>query len=170
MSASKPLQEAAVQEFAADLRGELLRPEDDGYDTTRAVFNAMIDKRPAMIVRCAGVSDVIQGVNFARTHELLLSVHGGGHSVAGNAVCDGGLMLDLSAMKGIRVDPVRRTAQAQAGLTLGEFDHETQAFGLATTLGVVSVTGIAGLTLGEASAGSTANMALPATTSSRRTW
>jgi FAD/FMN-containing dehydrogenase len=148
MPVSKPLGQAAVQEFAANLRGELLRPEDDGYDTTRAVFNGMIDKRPAIIVRCVGTSDVIQGVNFARTHDLLVSVRGGGHSVAGNAVSDGGLMLDLSPMKGIRVDPVRRTAQAQAGLTLGEFDHETQAFGLATTLGVVSVTGIGGLTLG----------------------
>jgi FAD/FMN-containing dehydrogenase len=148
MPVSKPLEEAVVQEFAANLRGKLLRPEDDGYNATRAVFNGMIDKRPAMIVRCAGTGDVIQGVNFARTHDLLLSVHGGGHSVAGNAVSDGGFMLDLSPMKGIRVDPARRTAQAQAGLTLGEFDHETQAFGLATTLGVVSVTGIAGLTLG----------------------
>jgi FAD/FMN-containing dehydrogenase len=148
MPASKPLEETAVQEFAAGLRGELVRPEDDGYDTTRAIFNGMVDKRPAMIVRCVGASDVIQGVDFARTHDLLLSVRGGGHSVAGNAVSDGGLMLDLSPMKGIRVDPVWRTAQAQAGLTLGEFDHETQAFGLATTLGVVSVTGIAGLTLG----------------------
>jgi hypothetical protein len=148
MPVSNPLQEAAVQEFAANLRGELVRPEDEGYDTTRAVFNGMIDKRPAMIVRCAGTSDVIRGVSFARTHDLLLSVRGGGHGVAGNAVSDGGMMLDLSPMKGIRVDPVRRTAQAQAGLTLGEFDHETQAFGLATTLGVVSATGIAGLTLG----------------------
>ena len=143
-----PLEEAVVQEFAANLRGELIRPEDQGYDSTRAVFNGMIDKRPAMIVRCAGTADVIQGVNFARTHDLLLSVHGGGHSVAGNAVCDGGLMLDLSPMKGVRIDPARRSAQAQAGMTLGEFDHETQALGLATTLGVVSVTGIAGLTLG----------------------
>ena len=143
-----PLEEAVVQEFAANLRGELIRPEDQGYDSTRAVFNGMIDKRPAMIVRCAGTADVIQGVNFARTHDLLLSVHGGGHSVAGNAVCDGGLMLDLSPMKGVRIDPARRSAQTQAGMTLGEFDHETQALGLATTLGVVSVTGIAGLTLG----------------------
>ena len=143
-----PLEEAVVQEFAANLRGELIRPEDQGYDSTRAVFNGMIDKRPAMIVRCAGTADVILGVNFARTHDLLLSVHGGGHSVAGSAVCDGGLMLDLSPMKGVRIDPARRSAQAQAGMTLGEFDHETQALGLATTLGVVSVTGIAGLTLG----------------------
>ena len=148
MPVSKPLEEAVVHEFKASLRGELIRSEDDGYNTARAVFNGMIDKRPAMIVRCAGTADVIQGVHFARTHDLLLSVHGGGHSVAGNAVSDGGLMLDVSPMKGIRVDPVRRSAQAQAGLTLGEFDHETQAFGLATTLGVVSVTGIAGLTLG----------------------
>jgi FAD/FMN-containing dehydrogenase len=148
MLVSKPLEEPVVQEFAANLRGELIRPEDDGYDATRAVFNGMIDKHPAMIVRCAGTADVMQGVNFARTHDLLLSVHGGGHSVAGNAVSDGGLMLDLSPMKGIRIDPVHRLVQAQAGLTLGEFDHETQAFGLATTLGVVSVTGIAGLTLG----------------------
>src|SRR5918997_39104 len=148
MPVSKPLGEAVVQEFAANLRGVLLRSEDDGYDSTRAVFNGMIEKRPAMIVRGAGTADVIQGVNFARTHDLLLSVHGGGHSVAGNAVCDGGLMLDLSPMKGVRIDPARRSAQAQAGMTLGEFDHETQALGLATTLGVVSVTGIAGLTLG----------------------
>src|SRR5215212_430361 len=146
---SKPLEEAAVREFAANLRGELVRPEDEGYDTTRAVFNGMIDERPTMIVRCAGTSDVIQGVNFARRHDLLLSVRGGGHSVAGKAVCDGGLMLDLSLMKGSRVDPVRRTAQAQPGLTLGEFDYETQEFGLATTLGVVSMTGIGGLTLGD---------------------
>src|SRR5215217_6101724 len=144
----KPLEEAAVQEFAANLRGELIRPEDDGYDAARAVFNGMIDRHPALIARCAGVADVIQGVNFARTHNLPLSVRGGGHSVAGNAVCDGGVMLDLSPMKGMRVDPVRQTAQAQAGLTLGEFDLETQEFGLATTLGVVSMTGIAGLTLG----------------------
>src|SRR5215204_793846 len=148
MPVSKPLEEAVVQEFAANLRGELVRPEDDGYDATRAVFNGMVDKRPAMIVRCAGTSDVIQGINFARTHNLPLSVRGGGHSIAGKAACDGGVMLDLSRMKGIRVDPVRRTAEAQPGLTLGEFDHETQAFGLATTLGIVSLTGIAGLTLG----------------------
>src|SRR5215210_2224902 len=148
MPVSKPLEEPVVQEFAANLRGELIRPEDGGYDATRAVFNGMIDKRPAMIARCVGTADVIQGVNLARTHDLLLSVHGGSHSVAGNAVSDGGLMLDLSPMKGVRIDPVHRLVQAQAGMTLGEFDHETQAFGLATTLGVVSVTGIAGLTLG----------------------
>src|SRR5919106_4297299 len=145
---AKPLDEADVQGLAAALRGDLIRPEDDHYDTARAVFNAMVDRRPALIVRCSGVSDVMRGVEFARSHDVPLSIRGGGHSVAGKAVCDGGLMLDLSPMKGIRVDPTRRTAEAQAGLTLGEFDHETQEFGLATTLGVVSVTGIAGLTLG----------------------
>jgi hypothetical protein len=148
MPLGKLLEEEVVQEFATNLRGELIRSEDDGYDTARAVFNGMVNKRPAMIVRCAGTSDVIHGVNFARTHNLLLSVRGGGHSIAGKAVCDGGVMLDLSRMKGIKVDPVRRTTEAQPGLTLGEFDHETQAFGLATTLGIVSLTGIAGLTLG----------------------
>jgi hypothetical protein len=145
---AKPLDEADVQELAAALRGDLIRSEDDRYDTARAVFNAMVDRRPALIVRCVGVSDVMRGVEFARSHDVPLSIRGGGHSVAGKAVYDGGLMLDLSPMKGIRVDPPQRTAEAQAGLTLGEFDHETQAFGLATTLGVVSVTGIAGLTLG----------------------
>jgi FAD/FMN-containing dehydrogenase len=148
MPLGKLLEEDAVQKFATNLRGGLIRPGDDGYDAARAVFNGMVNKRPAMIVRCAGTSDVIQGVNFARTHDLPLSIRGGGHSIAGKAVCDGGMMLDLSSMKGIKVDPVRRTAEAQPGLTLGEFDHETQAFELATTLGVVSLTGIAGLTLG----------------------
>ena len=145
---AKPLDEADIQGFAAALRGDLIRPEDDRYAAARAVFNAMVDRRPALIVRCAGVADVMRGVEFARSHDVPLSIRGGGHSVAGKAVCDGGLMLDLSPMKSIRVDTARRRAEAQGGLTLGEFDHETQAFGLATTLGVVSVTGIAGLTLG----------------------
>jgi FAD binding domain/Berberine and berberine like len=148
MPLTTPLDEAEVLRFAAALRGELLRPEDGGYDRARAVFNGMVNRRPALIIRCVGVADVVRGVEFARSHDLPLSIRGGGHSVAGKAVCDGGLMLDLSPMKGMRVDPTRRTAEAQTGLTLGEFDHETQEFGLATTLGVVSVTGIAGLTLG----------------------
>ena len=148
MPASSPAEEGAVREFGAGLRGELLRPEGDGYHAARRVFNGMIDKRPALIVRCVGASDVMQGVDFARTHDRLLAVRSGGHNVAGKAVCDGGLMLDLSHMKGMRVDPARRVARAEAGLTLGDFDRETQAFGLATPLGVVSMTGIAGLTLG----------------------
>jgi FAD/FMN-containing dehydrogenase len=140
--------ETAIQALRAAARGAVVGPGDEGYDASRKVFNAMIDKRPSLIVRCAGPADVIQGVTFARTHDLPLAVRGGGHSVAGKAVCDGGLMLDLSPMKGIRVDPVRRTADAQPGLLLRDLDHETQAFGLATPLGIVSVTGIAGLTLG----------------------
>ena len=139
---------AAVQGFADGLRGPLLQPHDDGYDAARRVWNGMIDRRPALIARCTGAGDVMAAVRFAREHGLLVSVKGGGHNITGNAVCDGGLMIDLSGMKGTRVDPAKRTVQAQAGLNWGEFNRETQAFGLATTGGVVSTTGIAGLTLG----------------------
>lgn len=142
------LKDSAVDAFKAGLGGTLHRPGDDGYDEARKVWNAMIDKRPALIVRCTGVADTIQAVNFARRHNLLVAVRGGSHNVAGNAVCEGGLMIDLSPMKGMRVDPANRTARAQAGLTWGEFDRETQAFGLATVGGAISTTGIAGLTLG----------------------
>jgi hypothetical protein len=142
------LEEALVQQLQAGLRGALLRPGDDSYDAARKIYNAMIDKRPALIVQCAGAADVITAVTFARTHNLLVAVRGGGHSVGGKSVCDSGVLIDLSPMKGIRVDPARRTARAQPGLRLGEFDRETQAFGLATPLGVVANTGIAGLTLG----------------------
>ena len=142
------LDERAVEGFKASLRGELVRPGDDGYDAGRKIFNAMIDKRPAMIVRCVGTADVINAIRFARTHDILVAVRSGGHSVAGKAVCDGGMLIDLSLMKGMRVDPTRHTAQAQPGLRLGEFDRETQVFGLATNLGIVSNTGIAGLTVG----------------------
>jgi FAD/FMN-containing dehydrogenase len=142
------LGEAAVEEFRASLRGQLLRAGEDGYDAARKIWNGMIDKRPALIARCAGAADVINCVNFTRANNLVVAVRGGGHNVAGNAVCDGGIMIDLSPMKSVRVDPVRRTAHAEPGLTWGEFDQETQAFGLATTGGQVSTTGIAGLTLG----------------------
>ena len=138
----------AIEKFRATVRGIVLCPGQDGYDAARTIPNAMIDRRPAVVARCTGAADVIACVRFAREHDLLVSVRGGGHSVAGKSVCDGGLMIDLSTMKGIRVDPARRTVRAETGLTLGEFDRETQAFGLATTLGVVSRTGIAGLTLG----------------------
>ncbi len=144
----KILEEATVQDFADRLRGRLLRPGADGYDIARRVWNGMIDRRPALIARCAGPADVIATVRFAREHGLLVAVKGGGHNITGNAVCEGGLMLDLSAMKSVRVDPVRRTARAEAGLTWGEYNRETQAFQLASTGGVVSTTGIAGLTLG----------------------
>jgi FAD/FMN-containing dehydrogenase len=142
------LEEASVAEFAASLRGPLLKPDDAGYDAARVVWNGMIDRRPGLIARCAGPADVIAAVRFAAAHRLLVAVKGGGHNITGNAVCDGGLMIDLSPMKGIRVDLQNRTARAEAGLTWGEFNRETQAFGLATTGGVVSTTGIAGLTLG----------------------
>ncbi len=140
--------ESALQKFRESLRGQSLCPGEPGYDAARAIPNAMIDRRPAIIARCIGAADVIVCVRFAREHDVLVSVRGGGHSVAGKSVCDGGLMIDMSGMKGIRVDPARRTARAETGLTLGEFDRETQAFGLATTLGTVSKTGISGLTLG----------------------
>ena len=140
--------DSALQNFRSSLRGSSVCPGEHGYDNARAIPNAMINRHPAVIARCSGAADVIACVRFAREHDLLTSVRGGGHSVAGKSVCEGGLMIDLSGMKGIRVDPARRTARAQAGLTLGEFDRETQAFGLATTLGTVSRTGISGLTLG----------------------
>src|SRR5690242_17005187 len=125
--------QSAVEKFKSSLRGELLRPGDVGYDTARTIWNGMIDKRPALIARCVGAADVIHCINFARENNLLVAVRGGGHNLSGNAVCDGGLMIDLSRTKGVRVDPARRTARAEPGLIWGEFDHETQAFGLATT-------------------------------------
>jgi FAD/FMN-containing dehydrogenase len=146
--AGVPVDDAAVQAFASRLRGRLLRPGDEGYDSARKVWNGMIDKRPGLIARCAGAADVMAAVDLARTHDLLVAVRGGGHSASGQGVCDGGLVIDLSGMKGIRVSPAARTVRAEPGLTWGEFDRETQAFGLATTGGVVSTTGIAGLTLG----------------------
>src|SRR5207302_10052680 len=117
------------------------------YDAVRIIANAVIDRRPAVIARCTGAADVIACVRFAREHDVLIAVRGGGHSVAGKSVCDGGLMVDLSAMKGILVDPARRTVRAETGLKLGEFDRETQALGLATTQGVVPTVGMAGLML-----------------------
>ena len=140
--------QASLKTLRDTLRGPSFCPGDPGYDAARTIPNAMIDRRPAVIARCAGAADVIQCVRFAREHDLILSVRGGGHSVAGKAACDGGVMVDLSAMKGIRVDAKGRRARAEAGLTLGEFDRGTVAFGLATPLGVVPKTGISGLTLG----------------------
>ena len=139
---------SAVQDLKASMCGALLRQGDAGYDDARKIWNGMIDKRPALIACCRGAADVLNCVNFARTHDLLVAVRGGGHNIAGNAVCDGGLMINLSGMKSVRVDPVRRTARAEPGVIWAEFDRETQAFGLATTGGQISTTGIAGLTLG----------------------
>ena len=133
---------------ATDIAAHVIGPDDPGYDDARAVFNAMIDRRPLAIVRCRDALDVAAGIRYAREHDLVLSVRGGGHGVAGNAVCDGGIMLDLSGMKDVTVDPVQRIAHAGPGLLLGELDAATQRHGLATPLGVMSGTGIAGLTLG----------------------
>jgi FAD/FMN-containing dehydrogenase len=138
----------AIEALEASLRGRLLRPGEEGYAQARTIHNGMIDRRPALIACCAGVADVLTGVRFAREHELLVSVRGGGHGMPGFAVCEGGLMLNLSGMNSVHVAPHDRTVRAEAGVTWGAFDHETQAFGLATTGGVVSSTGIAGLTLG----------------------
>jgi FAD/FMN-containing dehydrogenase len=142
------LHATAIEQFQGRLRGELLWPGHDHYDSARKIHNGMIDRHPALIVRCAGVADVMTAVAFARSHNLVVAVRGGGHGVSGFAVCDGGLMIDLSCMKGVRVDPAGRTARAEGGVTWGEFDHETQAFGLATSGGIARPTGIAGLTLG----------------------
>jgi FAD/FMN-containing dehydrogenase len=141
------LGESIIEQFDSKLRGELLRPSDPAYEQARLVWNGLINKRPALIARCAGVGDVIDSVNFARENDLLVAVRGGGHNVAGYAVCDGGLVIDLSPMKGIRVDPERRTVRAEGGVTWADLDRETQVFGLATPGGEVSITGIAGLTL-----------------------
>jgi len=139
---------SAVESLKADLRGTLLFPGDMGYDASRTVWNAMIDRRPALVVHCAGVNDIKRAVDFARTHGLMTSVKGAGHNIAGSAVCEGGLLIDLSGMRSVRVDPEVRVAHVEPGATLGDFDAEAQAFGLATPLGINSTTGVAGLTLG----------------------
>jgi FAD/FMN-containing dehydrogenase len=141
------LNEADIAALAADFRGEIISPGDAGYDEARRVWNSMIDKYPALIARCTGTADVAAAVKWARGSALPVAVRGGGHNVAGNAVNDGGFVIDLSPMKGIFVDPAKRTARAQPGVNWGELDHETQLFGLATPGGEVSMTGIAGYTL-----------------------
>ena len=138
----------AVAALRNRFRGALLRPGEEGFDEARRIWNGAIDRSPALIARCAGSDDVVEAVRFAREHDLLVSVRGGGHSIAGHSVCDGGLMIDLSLMKSIRVDPAARTVTAAGGVLWGELDRATQAFGLATTGGIISHTGIGGLTLG----------------------
>ena len=137
-----------IQDLEAHLRGELIGPNNHGYEAARKVWNGMIDKYPAAIVYCADVVDVVHAVRVARDHHLSVSVRSGGHSLSGCSICDGAVVIDLSRMKAIRVDPVKKTAWAQAGLTLSEFVQATQAYGLATTTGTVGGTGLAGLTLG----------------------
>ena len=138
----------AIHGFAAGLRGTLIQPADPSYDTARKVYNAMIDRRPALIARCANTADVIAAVNFAREHDLLVAIRGGGHNGPGLSVCDDGLVIDLAPMKGVRVDPVARTVRAEGGATWADVDHATHAFGMATPSGVISTTGVGGLTLG----------------------
>jgi FAD/FMN-containing dehydrogenase len=140
--------EATLGELEATLRGRLVRPSDPDYDQARAVWNAAHDRHPALIIRCAGTADVMRAVEFARSEGLEVAVRGGAHSIAGFSTSDGGVVIDTSPMQGIRVDPAGRRAVAQPGLTWSAFDHETQAFGLAVTGGLVSSTGIAGFTLG----------------------
>jgi FAD/FMN-containing dehydrogenase len=142
------LDQRAVKELGTALRGELIGPHDPAYEQHRRVWNGSIDRRPALIARCAGAADVRAAVRFARTHDLRVAVRGGGHSFPGYSVCDDGMVIDLSPMKGVRVDPATRTARVRAGVLLGELDRETQAFGLAVPAGIVTHTGISGLTLG----------------------
>ena len=145
---TRAIDAAAVESLRASLGGAALLPGDAGYDEARTIYNGMFDRHPALIVRCAATGDVVKAVRFAREHDLIVSVRGGGHNFAGNAVCEGGLMVDLTPMKGIRVDPVARRVRAQGGVTWRELDRDCQVFGLATTGGTISSTGIAGLTLG----------------------
>src|SRR5262245_21874690 len=142
------LQPSDIEYLRGSLRGELLVPGQEGYEAARHVWNGAFNKKPALIVRCAGAADVSQAVKFARSHDLLVAVKGGGHSLSGQSTCDGGLMIDLSPMKSVRIDPIAKIARVEGGTLLGQFDREAQAFGLATTAGTVSHTGVAGLTLG----------------------
>jgi FAD/FMN-containing dehydrogenase len=144
----KPLAKAVIDELKAQFRGPVLLPADAGYDPARQIWNAMIDRRPALIARCKSPEDVVQAVKFGRKQGLLVSIRGGGHNIAGNAVCDDGLMIDLSQMKGVKVDAKARRATVEPGCTLADFDAAAQAHGLATPLGINSTTGVAGLTLG----------------------
>ena len=148
MTTKDALGEATLGEFAQSLRGELLRPGDPSYDEARSIWNGAHDKKPALIVRCHGVADVLAGVEFARSEGLTIAVRGGGHSIPGFSTSDGGVVLDLSPMNAVRVDPNRRTITAQAGCLWSDVDAEAQAFGLALTGGLVSTTGVAGFTLG----------------------
>src|SRR5512145_3452454 len=137
-----------TRQALAAIKGKVILPEDADYDEVRKIWNAMIDRRPAVIVRCAEADDVPQAIRHARDHGLEISIRGAGHNIAGNAVCDGGLMIDLSAMKQVRIDAAKQRAYVEPGATLADFDAAAQASGLATPLGVNSTTGISGLTLG----------------------
>jgi hypothetical protein len=147
-SSVKKLSDDVIAAFQQGLRGRIASPGSEDYEQARTIWNAMIDRKPALTVRCLGAADVMRSVRFARDNDLLIAVRGGGHNIAGNAVCDGGLLIDLSLMKSVWVDTKGRTARVEPGATLSDFDREAQAFGLATPLGINSTTGVAGLTLG----------------------
>jgi len=147
-SHTRAIKKSLLDAFSRTIAGSIILPGGGAYETARLVWNGMIDRRPAVIVQCGAVSDLISAVKFARDNDLLIAVRGGGHSVSGNAVCDGGIVIDLSPMKGIRVDKEKKDVYAQAGLTMGEYDRETELHGLASPGGIISTTGIAGLTLG----------------------
>jgi FAD/FMN-containing dehydrogenase len=147
LAVGAPVDAEALAGLRETVRGPVLTPSDPGYDEARSIWNALIDRRPALIVQCSGAADVVDAVNFAREQALVLSIKGGGHNVAGNAVNDGGIVIDLSQMRGVHVDPESATVRVQGGATLGDVDRETQLFGLAVPFGVVSETGVAGLTL-----------------------
>src|SRR6202040_294483 len=142
------LKENSIADFRVSLRGGLIEPRDKGYDDARKVYNGMIHKKPRLIARCADVADVIRSVNFARESDLLLAIRGGGHNAGGLGICDDGLVVDLSPKKYTRVDPAARTVTVGGGCTWGDVDHATHAFGMATPSGIISTTGVGGLTLG----------------------
>ena len=142
------LDETAVQGLAAAMRGNLIQPGDLNYDEARTIYNAMIDKRPALIAQCETVADVIAAVNFARDNNVIVAIRGGGHNGPGLGTVDDGLVIDLSRMNGVRVDPEARTARVEGGALLGDLHHATNAFGLATPSGIISTTGVGGITLG----------------------
>jgi FAD/FMN-containing dehydrogenase len=144
----KQLQKADIDGFKAHFRGEVVLPDDADFNEVRQIWNAMIDRKPSLIARCSSPEDIVEAVTFARVHDQLISIRGGGHNIAGNAVCDGGVMIDLSLMKRVQIDPKARRATVQPGCTLADFDAAAQADGLATPLGINSTTGVAGLTLG----------------------
>lgn len=138
----------AVEQLKPQFRGQILNPSDEGYEAARKVYNGMIDKRPGAIARCVNVADVMAAVRAAREQDVLVAIRGGGHNGGGLGICDGGLVIDLSLMRSVRVKPVARTVRAEGGCTGGDVDHATHAFGMATPTGTISTTGIAGLTLG----------------------
>src|SRR5579862_4778099 len=137
-----------INQLKTALRGGLIQPSDTAYDSARKVHNGMIDRRPALIAKCADVADVMAGVNFARDNKMLVSIRSGGHNAGGLGICDAGLVIDLSRMKGVRVDPAAREVRVEGGCVWGDVDHATHAFGMATPSGIISTTGVGGLTLG----------------------